>query len=568
MAESDETNNFSAVFTWSDLTVKTKDSHLGPGREVLKNCSGIARPGEFLAVMGPSGAGKTTLLNALSERQQEGLDRVSGKICINGHPIDTVEFSSIIGFVPQDDILFTSMTPREIFRFSADLTRNLDKKHIDKLVEETIDDLGLKSCADTIVGGGHIKGLSGGEKKRTSIGMELICNPCVLFLDEPTTGLDSFIALHVIEILHKIAVVRKRTVISTIHQPNSQIFKTFDKLLLIHQGSTLYLGPASESVEYFAKLGYPVRENYNPTDHYLSLMSENKIGTDVFQQEKYDVTPDDQKFIEPYHAPFHSKLIHLLWRCMLEQYRNPLNLAGRIPNTIITTLVFYAVFWNLGEDQEGVLDRTSACFFLLFTLLLIGNLAVVVTYQMQKLVFRREYAHNRYGAFEYFLAYDIMLMMFQLTFDIIFVLLVYIPLDLNGNGVWKTIWVVVLGGFTATGWGLAIAIVSESLQLACAISFIYIYLIFVCSGFSANYDDIPDWFVIKYATPLFFNFQALVRAQLEDLDGVGTLGEEKIDSLNLPNSFAGAVWISFGAIFAVRAFDFLLILFLNRKSKR
>lgn len=118
-------------------------------------------------------------------------------------------------------------------QISADISLRGEKQGRYALVEDIIDKLGIQACSNTKIGGELIRGISGGERKRTSIGVELITNPHVLFLDEPTTGLDSFTALKIIEMLVKLAKDQHRAVIATIHQPNSEIFLSFDKLLLL-----------------------------------------------------------------------------------------------------------------------------------------------------------------------------------------------------------------------------------------------------------------------------------------------------------------------------------------------
>lgn len=126
-----------------------------------------------------------------------------------------------------------------MFNFTANLRLNLSKQEKHQRVESLIKDLGLTRCADTKVGNNLIRGLSGGERKRASIGVELITNPSLIFLDEPTTGLDSTTALHVLELLKMLA-ESGRNVVSTIHQPSSEIFNQFDNLLLMVRGNIIY----------------------------------------------------------------------------------------------------------------------------------------------------------------------------------------------------------------------------------------------------------------------------------------------------------------------------------------
>lgn len=113
-----------------------------------------------------------------------------------------------------------------------------------------------------------IKELSGGERKRTSIGVELITDPQVLFLDEPTSGLDSFTATKIVKLLVKQSRLGK-TVIATIHQPNSTTFALFDKLILLMDGHLIYQGPAQDSVQYFGRIGYQIPTYANPADYFL-----------------------------------------------------------------------------------------------------------------------------------------------------------------------------------------------------------------------------------------------------------------------------------------------------------
>jgi ABC-type multidrug transport system ATPase subunit len=131
------------------------------------------------------------------------------------------------------------MTPRESFEFAAKLRTGLSSEEIPKKAQEIIERLGLAECADTRIGGVMLKGISGGERKRTSIGYELITDPVIILLDEPTSGLDSSTALKIIKLLKKEALSGK-TILCTIHQPSGQIFMEFDRLLLLHDGYQIY----------------------------------------------------------------------------------------------------------------------------------------------------------------------------------------------------------------------------------------------------------------------------------------------------------------------------------------
>ena len=138
--------------------------------------------------------------------------------------------------------------------------------------EQIIFQFGLTKCADTVIGKPDqgVKGISGGQRKRLSLASEVLTNPAIMFCDEPTSGLDSFMASSVVDTLRKLA-SQGRTVICTIHQPSSQIVELFDKVLLMAEGRTAYLGDMNMANPFLATCGYPCPINYNPADHWVQV---------------------------------------------------------------------------------------------------------------------------------------------------------------------------------------------------------------------------------------------------------------------------------------------------------
>jgi ABC-type multidrug transport system ATPase subunit len=183
------------------------------------------------------------MLNLISGRQMsENLDCI-GNLRINGQSTKSIgRYKSYIGYVMQEDNMLPTFTPEEAFKFVTDLRLpDLSEEEKDKRVNLTIKNLGLEKCRNTWIGDTRIRGVSGGEKKRTSIGLELLINPSIIFLDEPTTGLDSTTSLNLIRFLNKLA-SNGRTVISTIHQPSSEIFMEFNHIMLMVEGHIIYDG--------------------------------------------------------------------------------------------------------------------------------------------------------------------------------------------------------------------------------------------------------------------------------------------------------------------------------------
>jgi ABC-type multidrug transport system ATPase subunit len=153
-------------------------------------------------------------------------------------------------YVTQEDVLLGTLTVKETITYSAHLRlpSTMSKEEISGLVDGTIIETGLQDCADRLIGNWHLRGISGGESKRTSIALEILTKPRLLFLDEPTSGLDSASAFFVVQILRSLA-RDGRTVISSIHQPSSEVFALFDDLFLLSGGETVYFGEAKTAIE-------------------------------------------------------------------------------------------------------------------------------------------------------------------------------------------------------------------------------------------------------------------------------------------------------------------------------
>ncbi|KAK9117789.1 hypothetical protein Scep_015882 [Stephania cephalantha] len=260
----------SARLTWKDLTVTVTLGN-GETQKVLEGLTGYAEPGTLTALMGPSGSGKSTLLDALSSRLATNAF-ASGTILLNGRKTK-LSFGTA-AYVTQDDNLIGTLTVRETISYSARL-RLPDKMPWSEkraLVESTIIEMGLQDCADTVIGNWHLRGISGGEKRRVSIALEILMRPRLLFLDEPTSGLDSASAFFVTQTLRGLS-RDGRTVIASIHQPSSEVFELFDRLYLLSGGKTVYFGQASAAYEFFAHAGFPCPALRNPSDHFLRCIN-------------------------------------------------------------------------------------------------------------------------------------------------------------------------------------------------------------------------------------------------------------------------------------------------------
>jgi ABC transport system ATP-binding/permease protein len=224
------------------------------GKRLLDPISLTVYPSEMVALMGPAGAGKTTFLKALNGYTPPE----AGSVLFNGVDLyqSYDQFRQQMGYVPQDDIVHSQLTVREALYFSTKLRTDLRDDEIEARIDKILDELGILDKKNTLIGSPEKKVLSGGQRKRVNIAMELITNTPVLFLDEPTSGLSSYDAEGVVDLLKRLAGEGK-TIITTIHQPSIDVYRKFDNLIMISRdrggcGSLAYYGPAfPDSIEFF-----------------------------------------------------------------------------------------------------------------------------------------------------------------------------------------------------------------------------------------------------------------------------------------------------------------------------
>jgi ABC-type multidrug transport system ATPase subunit/pSer/pThr/pTyr-binding forkhead associated (FHA) protein/ABC-type multidrug transport system permease subunit len=227
---------------------------LGNGTRLIEPASFTIYPSELVALMGPAGSGKTTLLKALNgyTRPAEGAVLFNGASLYDYYDL----FRLQMGYVPQDDIVHPQLTVAEALRFSVQLRTDLSEREIDERIDKVLDDLGIRDKKNTIIGSPERKVLSGGQRKRVNIALELIHDTPVLFLDEPTSGLSSYDAEGVVRLLKRLSQEGK-TIVTTIHQPSTEMFREFDDLIMMARdpggcGAVAYFGPAyPDSILFF-----------------------------------------------------------------------------------------------------------------------------------------------------------------------------------------------------------------------------------------------------------------------------------------------------------------------------
>lgn len=588
-------------FPWSkDAEQDTK------WKPLLKGISGTVNPGTMLAIMGSSGAGKTTLLNLLAGRAQ---GKVEGKVLFNGNPREEAKgLKKKSAYIMQDDILMPSMTPREVLEFAAKLRiGDATPEIIEERVDEIVKELNLTSCQHRRIGiAGSPGAISGSERKRLAIGTEIINNPSLVFFDEPTTGLDSFTAENVVQIMRDLA-RGGRTIITTIHQPNSDIFQLFDQLLLLAGGEVVYYGPANKVVEYFAGIGYQCPDFTNPADFFMKLVhidqssTESKEKVTEFvnqykklrpfedkekkQPEKKPITNDEKDLKQSYAKPLTSQVGYLLQRSFKDQIRDPLKVRTSLGQTIFMSLLIGLIYLRLESGQSGSQDRLGALFFALVSSTMNSANNVVTTFTSEKALFSREHSNHMYRTTAFYIAKLLSILPMQTLIPTIFSAISYWMIGFNSgfdNFIVFWILVVIIANLGAA-IGIFVGVLAKDTSVATSLLPVAVIPFMVFSGFMVNLDTVTDalsW--IQYISPFKYGFRAVVINEFKGLsftctpeeavigpDGALTCRTNSGDQIINDLGFAGAnIWEDVGTLVGLWfAFCVLSYLFLLRYSR-
>ncbi|KAF9434996.1 hypothetical protein BGZ76_007083 [Entomortierella beljakovae] len=270
----------------ADATINYWDHNRNTRTSIFRNVDMSVKPGQVCIILGGSGSGKSTLLNSIAGRINGSGVCMTGSIEFNGSNADHYRNNGSIGYLQQNDYLMPFLTVRESFIYTAYLrlptTMSTQTKH--ELVEHYLIELGLKECANTRIGnpegkggtGGSAPGISGGERRRVSLGIQLLTNPAMLLCDEVTSGLDAFSSFEVINSLVKLAKSTQKTIVISIHQPRSEIFKLLSdydsQMVLLSKGDVIYSGPIRSVLTWMASIGVDAcPREVNPFDYLLDL---------------------------------------------------------------------------------------------------------------------------------------------------------------------------------------------------------------------------------------------------------------------------------------------------------
>ncbi|CAF1226273.1 unnamed protein product [Rotaria sordida] len=328
-------------------------------KQILFDVSGKFMNG-MNAILGPSGCGKSSLLDVLADRKDS--NDLSGLVLVDEAPRHP-SFRYTVGYVVQENICSGTLTVRENLWFSINLRmpKEISMTEKNQRVTCVIKELGLEACADTRVGTDFLRGVSGGEKKRTCIGMELVLSPKILLLDEPTTG----------------------TIIFSIHQPRYSIFKTFDTVMFMCKGRCIYHGSPRDVVSYFATHGYQCEQYDNPADYALDVLIDVSRNLDTLMRlnniynttnanvlalhhikesltNNNNIEQERQKYKIEAARSIKAEIFYLSQRTLRNTVRNPALALSQTLVSIVIGLLAGLLFYNLKRTIEpGVQNRLA-----------------------------------------------------------------------------------------------------------------------------------------------------------------------------------------------------------------
>lgn len=494
-------------------------------KSIIRKVSCEARPGEILAIAGPSGAGKTTLLEVLAGMVPLG--QICGQILVNGRSMDVEHFRRVSGYVTQDDALFPLLTVEETLLYSARLRLCGSKAVAAARVKELLKELGLEDIAGLRIGGDIDagRGISGGEKRRVSIGVEVVHNPAVLLLDEPTSGLDSASALQVISLLKTMAVQGSKTVILTIHQPGFRILELFDRVVLLSEGSVVHHGSLQALEGRLKAAGHCIPRHVNVLEFAIdtveSLVMEPNDLLLLDADDNYSVKKDrGNEQLMTTETPFSyanswcEEVSILSQRFFTNTFRTKQVFATRTLQSLVVGFVLGTIFMKAGSEGGRAALQTRVGFFAFtLTFLLSSTTEGLPIFLQERRILMRETSRGGCRVSSYVTANALVFLPFLLLVALLYTAPVYwlvgLRRELDGFLYFSlVVWMVVLMANSFVACFSALVpnfIMGNSLIAGFMGSF------FLFSGYFISQKSIPRYWIFMHYLSLFkYPFEAFM----------------------------------------------------------
>ncbi|XP_061565393.1 broad substrate specificity ATP-binding cassette transporter ABCG2 [Cololabis saira] len=595
-------------------------------KEILLDLNGLMKPG-LNAIMGATGSGKSSFLDVLAARKDPA--GLTGEVLIDG-AAQPPNFKCLSGYVVQDDVVMGTLTVRENFTFSAALRlpASISQQEKEQKVNTLISELGLGRVADSKVGTQLIRGISGGERKRTNIGMELIIDPAVLFLDEPTTGLDASTANSVLLLLKRMA-NNGRTIILSIHQPRYSIYRLFDSLTLLVNGKQVYHGPAPRALEYFSDIGYTCEPHNNPADFFLDVINGDSTAVALNGGKMEDPRPDpgsdpdsvslsrrgiEEKLVEEYRnshdykqtkaeleriiqgkqlsstAPsrtitytngFLTQFRWVLKRTFRNLMLNPQTSIAQVAVTIFLAVIVGAFFFDVQDNQSGIQNRVGSLFFIVVNQCF-SSLSAAELFIAERKLFVHESISGYYRVSVYFLCKILSDIITLRTIPAItFTCVAYFMIGLKPTVEAFFIFMFTTAMVAYTATAMALAISADQTVVAIANIFMTIACVFmmIFAGLLVNVPSMISWLAwLKYLSIPRYGLSALQANEFTGLNfckglnhsvippGFACTGEQFLEDQGVEFSTWG-LWQNHVAL-AVMTVVFLAIAYLKLRFIR
>ncbi|GLV33101.1 uncharacterized protein CBL_10448 [Carabus blaptoides fortunei] len=498
---------------------------------ILKNVNGNFKAGQLTAILGPSGAGKSTLLNILAGFKSEA---AGGLVTLNGEPRDISRFRHISRYIMHDNIMQPYLTVQESMLTAAELKLNLELSKDKKLVavNEVLDMLNLLKHKNT-----RTDLLSGGERKRLSIALELVNNPAVIFLDEPTTGLDECASMQCVSLL-KVLAEGGRNVICSVHTPSAKVFAQFDHVYILSEGLCVYQGAGSDIVPFLDEVGLQCPIYYNPTDfiidvasgEYGSYMDKMVILTNngrksyrTIELQSTDITQScDTKYINSdtsdYPCSTWKQFNIILYRMYLQRTRDVVATLMSFLIYMFVAVINALLFQNVGQNAASAFSLYRCQVSTMMIHLYCSMIESLLIFPTHIQLIKREHFNRWYSLTAYFWARTVFAVPIQIFYSSAYTLVVFgptgIPMELDR--MMKFILICVLFALISETVGLCVA---TAMNIVNGLFFAQIVMspLIMFLEFGWGYTEIPIFMqIVIHADYLHYALEGLLNAILEN----------------------------------------------------
>eukprot|EP01084_Bolivina_argentea_P013472 25289_1 len=508
---------------------------------ILTNISGKVCNGELFGIIGASGCGKTTLISVLSGRIHKISNlssncAITGNIYYNNNILDAQNKSHLStlsnhsSLVMQEDIFQPTMKVNEAIEFSAHLrVAHNSEQRIKQSVQEIISDLELNTCQETIIGNDkQYRGISGGEKKRVSIGVELICDHNFIILDEPTTGLDSVNALNIMQKLKKIT-EKNKVVITSLHQPSYSIIELLDKIMILSKGCVVYCGSIhnDQLIQYMTnelQLHIPKYCNLievfleavkKDRDHYIQQWieySSNRKNKTQFDNIVIDEKGNDDFWtFKPYKSGICKQFKWLLWREIKVTLRDPLLYKMRLWMILILALICCMIYYKITNDCSDARDRYGLSYLLVAMSCFQAMGYNIFAFPLSKAVFERERKSSQmYSTCLWVIIKSIVSLPQLFAMALVLTLVTNLIIGLNSR-IFVQFYILSAVSMYMDSVSFIIGCLCSSLETAAQVAPMVIFPLFLYSNFYVTVESIPQfvrW--IKFISPYYLGTNEFV----------------------------------------------------------